>query len=265
MPAIHDAIGAKEGELSAVDIAMYKERLRSDSDASVRNESLRASRSAPLTRGPVQVLEGIRFFRNRLSVDVSPPREADASAPLKRASYDRSYRAVRPVVEAGLLPEFVRLLDKHKNTTIRFEAAWCLTNVAGGNSEMTRAVVDAGALPIVASLITLENALSADEATVSLCEQCVWAAGNICGDGVTMRNLVITAGVPRRLAEIFTQADAISEKPFGGIPVTMLRNAAWTALNVFIGKPKPAYIAPLAELLCAIAGLVTVDDDEVCA
>lgn len=223
MPAKNNDGDVKEGgAISPADMAMHKERLSSDSDTFV--------------------LESVRFFRMKLSVIASPP--------------------IRPVVEAGLLPEFVRLLEKHDNAVVRYEAAWCLTNVASGDSEMTRAVVDVGALPIFTSLISLESALSAVKDNALLCEQCVWAVGNICGDGTAMRNLVIDAGAPQRVAAILAQAAEVTEKPLGGIPLAMLRNAAWCASNIFRGKPKPAYEAPLVDLLRAIAGLVTVEDEE---
>jgi hypothetical protein len=128
---------------------------------------------------------------------------------------------------------------------------------------MTRAVVDAGALPLFTALISLDRAVSADKDIASLCEQSIWAVGNICGDSTAMRDLVIDSGVPQKMAAILEQAAEITEKPHGGIPLPMLRNASWCSSNIFRGKPKPAYTAPLADLLRAFCGLVKIDDSDV--
>ena len=96
-------------------------------------------------------MESIQFFRKKLSVVSSPP--------------------IRLIVDSNLLPDFLRLLASHPDAVIQFEAAWCLTNVAADDSEMTRAVMDVGALPVLSSMISLESAVSKVKQESQLCEQ----------------------------------------------------------------------------------------------
>ena len=61
-----------------------------------------------------------------------------------------------------------------------------LTNIASGNADQTRVVVEQGALPIFVQLLQSPN----DDVR----EQAVWALGNIAGDSPNFRDLVLQSG-----------------------------------------------------------------------
>lgn len=111
---------------------------------------------------PTVVLEATRGFRRLLSLQKDPP--------------------ITEVVETGVVPIFVRFLEHDRMPELQFEAAWALTNVASGTSVHTRAVTDAGAIPVFVRLLQSVHD--------NVKEQAVWALGNIAGDSVACRDQV---------------------------------------------------------------------------
>ena len=80
---------------------------------------------------------------------------------------------IEMVINAGIVPHLMKYLQLSQDQKIQFEAAWALTNIASGNSEQTRVIVDAGAIPLFIKLLS--------SPLTNICEQAVWALGNICG------------------------------------------------------------------------------------
>lgn len=85
------------------------------------------------------------------------------------------------IVDAGLIPRLVELLKSSLHPRLQFEAAWALTNIASGASELTRAVVVGGAIQPLVELLSSPH--------MTVCEQAVWALGNIAGEALPTREL----------------------------------------------------------------------------
>eukprot|EP01028_Stygiella_incarcerata_P001024 TRINITY_DN1162_c0_g7_i1.p1 TRINITY_DN1162_c0_g7~~TRINITY_DN1162_c0_g7_i1.p1 ORF type:complete len:499 (-),score=108.00 TRINITY_DN1162_c0_g7_i1:116-1471(-) len=101
-------------------------------------------------------------------------RKLNALTAIRRLVSKEENPPIYEVIDYGWLPIVIHEVEHGQTEKIKFEACWVLTNFASGSSDVTRAIIDAGAIPIL--LKSLVN--SRDD----LKEQILWAIGNIAGD-----------------------------------------------------------------------------------
>ena len=176
-------------------------------------------------------LVATRQLRRWLSTEHSPP--------------------IQDVIDGGVLPYFVKFLSMDSHSDLQFEAAWCLTNIASGNSQQTNTVIEAGVIPIFVQLMRSD--------TLEVREQATWALGNIAGDCVAARNMVLDSNVMEPLLEIFSQKKVLLDemkKP------GLIRNGVWLLSNLCCSEPEPAY-EQIREALPALQSLIQTSDLDV--
>jgi len=158
-------------------------------------------------------LDAVKGFRKVLSHEKNPP--------------------VREVIDTGVLPILIQLLQSVDSPELQFEAAWALTNIA--STDMTRIVVEAGVVPIMAQLLLSQSP--------DVREQCAWCLSNIAGDCAELRDFVIQSGAMQPLLQNVIQPASNS----------MLRNTIWALSNLCRGKPQPKMetVAPAIPVLAA--------------
>ncbi|CEL92483.1 unnamed protein product, partial [Vitrella brassicaformis CCMP3155] len=61
---------------------------------------------------------------------------------------------IQEAIDAGVIQPLVGLLSDSSMPKLQCEATWALTNIAGGTSEQTQAVVDAGGIPPLIQLLS---------------------------------------------------------------------------------------------------------------
>ncbi|XP_078506676.1 importin subunit alpha-5-like [Lissotriton helveticus] len=132
------------------------------------------------------------------------------------------------VIERGNIPLMVELLARDENSTLQFETAWALSNIASGTSEQTKAVVEGGAIPAFIALLSSQHP--------HISEQAVSALGNIADAGPLYGDSLIKCNVIPPLLSLVTPQT----------PVGFLRKITWTLRNLCRNKnPHPPMEAVL--------------------
>ncbi|XP_010245001.1 PREDICTED: importin subunit alpha-9-like [Nelumbo nucifera] len=188
----------RDGVVDDNDISLVKDMVTSEEDAALDALTSRAVedlKSAILYQGKGAMqkkVEALRELRRLLSNSELPPVEA--------------------ALKAGAVPALVQCLSFGPPDEQLLEAAWCLTNIAAGEPEQTKALLPA--LPLLIAHL-------GEKSSMPVAEQCAWALGNVAGEGEELRNILLAQGALPPLARMML--------PNKGSTV---RTAAWALSNL---------------------------------
>jgi importin subunit alpha-1 len=98
------------------------------------NDHLAQITKAIYSNEPNVQFEATVHFRKLLSIERNPP--------------------IDQVIQTGVVPRLVQLLNNSGFPKLQFEAAWALTNIASGTSEQTAVLINCGALPLFVQLLS---------------------------------------------------------------------------------------------------------------
>ncbi|WZZ92411.1 hypothetical protein YC2023_120990 [Brassica napus] len=138
---------------------------------------------------------------------------------LRRLLSKSEFPPIEAALSAGAVPLLVQCLSFGSPDEQLLESAWCLTNIAAGKPEETKALLPA--LPLLIAHLGGLKKLSA--------EQCSWAIGNVAGEGEDLRNVLLSQGALPPLARMIF--------PDKGSTV---RTAAWALSNLIKGPESKA-------------------------
>ncbi|XP_073290244.1 importin subunit alpha-9-like isoform X1 [Primulina huaijiensis] len=139
---------------------------------------------------------------------------------LRRLLSRSEFPPVQASLEAGAMPILVQCLSFGSPDEQLLEAAWCLTNIAAGKPEETKALFPA--LPLLVAHLGEKSALA-------VAEQCAWTLGNVAGEGEELRNVLLSQGALPPLSRMM-----LSNKG------STVRTAAWALSNLIKGPDSKA-------------------------
>lgn len=128
--------------------------------------------------------------------------------------------------------EFINYLDC-KLPEFQFEALWCLTNIAGGTSEHTRALASKGAIDKIVFLF--------DSEYQEIQDQALWTIGNIACDSLKLRDQIIKKKGLEKIIKYLSTADR----------TILIKTAVWAVSSFCHSTPPPDFelMRPLIDLI----------------
>jgi len=138
------------------------------------------------------------------------------------SNYNKS--PIKKIINSGVVPKLIDLIDKEKcSPNIKYEAAWCITNLAMGNFDQVKYLTDNGVIPKLLKLMQSEQDYLKDQA--------IWAIGNIVCENIMFRDMALNEGVLESLIKILeVTSDA-----------NVIKEGCWVISNMVKGTPPPPF------------------------
>jgi hypothetical protein len=180
-----------------------------------------------------QVLEAVTRYRRMLSVANANP-------------------SIEHVIEAKIVPQFVKILRHCRSDALKFEVTWVLTNICSGTSANVAEVVNSGVVPFLVEAL-YDISIKIDDVFL---EQAIWALGNICGDSASFCRSVVDHEPLPVITERLIATDLST------LRVSFMRNVCWFFSNCARARPRPAFWK-IRKIIDVFARTITIPDLDV--
>ncbi|GKV12260.1 hypothetical protein SLEP1_g23431 [Rubroshorea leprosula] len=146
---------------------------------------------------------------------------------LRRLLSRSEFPPVEAALKSGAIPLLVQCLSFGSPDEQLLEAAWCLTNIAAGKPEETKALLPA--LPLLVAHL-------GEKSSLPVAEQCAWALGNVAGEGEELRNVLLSQGALLPLARMMLPNKGSTVRTAAWALSNLIKEAAWVLSNIAAGS-----------------------------
>jgi importin subunit alpha-6/7 len=148
-------------------------------------------------------IKGAYYIRKILGIEYNPP--------------------MQQIIDSGIIPALIEFIKRFDYPDLQYEAAWALSNIASGEQEHTKIIVEKGAVPFIVTLL--------DSPHNYVKEQGIWILGNITGDSSSYSELICQFGAVPRLIHIIENSSA----------EYLIQPATWALGNICKGEKAPEF------------------------
>eukprot|EP01016_Furgasonia_blochmanni_P017679 TRINITY_DN20384_c0_g1_i1.p1 TRINITY_DN20384_c0_g1~~TRINITY_DN20384_c0_g1_i1.p1 ORF type:complete len:339 (+),score=77.30 TRINITY_DN20384_c0_g1_i1:87-1103(+) len=232
-------------------VALRKQRNSEVLEAKRKKWNLEKSKDIPTTKGMTssQIQAFFQNLKDKLLKEMHGSDVQEIERLLREFRRSLSEDDKGPDKEclvSGVVPLMVECLQPSHSEQfdLQYEAAWCLLNLASGDTEDIKYLIKEGVLQALLALLDHPNDM--------MVEQVIWGLANITGDTHDLRLMLIKEGIVEKILHVNTSKQR-------KIPV--IRVTAWLMSNLVRGKPFPLYETVKALQPLMIAFLEIEDDD----
>ena len=141
-----------------------------------------------------------------------------------RLILSRNYTPPLPeLIDSGVVPILISFTTLFDHPELQYESAWALSNIASGDMEHTKVLVDKGIIPKILDLLTSPHEHVQDQG--------VWVLGNITGDSSSYSEQICQFGGIQKLIHIIKTCSADY----------LLKSAVWALGNLCKGEKSPEF------------------------
>lgn len=158
-------------------------------------------------------------------------------------SQNYSY-SLQELIDSGVIPILIDFTTQFNCPELQYESAWSLSNIASGDIEHTKILIDKGIVPKIVDLL--------NSPFEHIKDQAVWVIGNITGDTSSYSELICRYDTVQKLIQIIQTCTSDD----------LLKSAVWALGNLCKGEKAPEFRV-IKDAVSVFCGLLGKSDEEI--